>query len=563
MPDLARRLAVARGDELADVVVEGGQVFSAFTREWLETEIAICDGYVAGLGEYAGKEVVHARGKYVVPGFIDAHMHLESSKLLVDEFARLVLPLGTTTVVADPHEIANVLGTDGVHWLADLADEVPLDIYFMASSCVPASRFESPRRALTAGDLEGLLRRRRVLGLAEMMNYPGVVAGDPHELEKLALRASHVDGHAPGVLGKELQAYAGAGIRSDHEVSMLEEGRERLRAGMWVLIREASAARNLEALLPLVEEFGPGRLAFCTDDREPEHIAAEGHMNSIVRAAVERGVAAEDALVMASLNGALWHGLGHLGALAPGFQADLLLLPDLESFEPELVLKRGRPVEEVLRPDVPDWVKNTVRAQSVANNDFQIPWEGGRARVIGLIEGQLVTEALEEEPKVEDGLAVADPARDLAKIAVVERHLATGRIGLGFVRGFGLERGAMASTIAHDAHNIVVVGMDDGDMARAVQRLAEMGGGLCVIADRGVQAELPLPVAGLLSDAPLAEVVEGSRACVKAAEALGCNFPAPFQTLSFLALSVIPKLKITDRGLVDVDRFEVVPLPAG
>jgi adenine deaminase len=560
MLDLARRLAVARGDELADVVVEGGKVFSAFTREWLETEIAICEGYIAGLGEYAGKEVVHARGKYVVPGFVDAHMHLESSKLSVDEFARLVLPMGTTTVVADPHEIANVLGTDGVHWLADLADEVPLDIYFMASSCVPASRFESPRRALTAGDLEGLLRRRRVIGLAEMMNYPGVVAGDPHELEKLALRASHVDGHAPGVLGKDLQAYAAAGIRSDHEVSTLEEARERLRAGMWVLIREASAARNLEALLPLVAEFGPDRLAFCTDDREPEHIAAEGHMNSIVRAAVEGGVAVEDALVMASLNGALWHGLGHLGALAPGFQADLLLLPDLESFEPELVLKRGRPVEEIPRPEVPDWVKNTVHVQSVANNDFQIPWQGGAARVIGLIEGQIVTEALEEEPKVEEGLAVADPTRDLAKIAVVERHLATGRIGLGFVRGFGLQRGAMASSIAHDAHNIVVVGVDDGDMARAVQRLAEMGGGLCVIADRGVQAELPLPVAGLLSDARLAEVVEASQACVAAAEALGCTFPAPFQTMSFLALSVIPKLKITDRGLIDVDEFEVVSL---
>jgi adenine deaminase len=560
MPDLARRLAVARGDELADVVIEGGKVFSVFTREWLETEVAICDGYVAGLGTYAGKEVVHASGKYVVPGLIDAHMHLETVKLLVNEFARLVLPMGTTTVVADPHEIANVLGTDGVHWLADLADEVPLDIFFMASSSVPASKFESPRRALTAGDLEGLLHRRRVIGLAEMMNYPGVVAGDPHELEKLALRASHVDGHAPGVLQKNLQAYAAAGIRSDHEVSTLEEGRERLRAGMWVLIREASAARNLEALIPLVEEFGPHRLAFCTDDREPEHIASEGHMNSIVRAAVEQGVSPEDALMMASLNGALWHGLREFGAIAPGFHADLLLLPDLKSFEPETVLKRGRPVEEIPRPEVPEWVKSTVRIQPVAINDFQIPWEGGAARVIGLIEGQIVTEALEEEPKVENGFAVADPERDLAKIAVVERHLGTGRIGLGFVRGFGLKRGAMASSIAHDAHNIVVVGVDDGDMARAVQRLAEMGGGLVVINERGVQAELPLPVAGLLSDAPLTDVVDASRACVEAAEALGCTFPAPFQMLAFLALSVIPKLKITDRGLIDVDKFEVVPL---
>jgi adenine deaminase len=561
MPDLARRLAVARGDEIADVVIEGGKVFSVFTREWLETEIAICDGYVAGLGSYAGKEVVHARGQYVVPGLIDAHMHLESSKLLVDEFARLVLPMGTTAVVADPHEIANVLGTDGIHWLADLADEVPLDIFFMASSSVPASKFESPRRALTLGDLQGLLHRRRVIGLAEMMNYPGVVAGDPAELGKLGLEsASHVDGHAPGVLGHDLQAYAAAGIRSDHEISSLEEGRERLRAGMWVLVREASAARNLEALVPLIEEFGPARMAFCTDDREPEHIAEEGHMNSIVRRAVELGVSPEDALVMATLNPATWHGLRDFGAVAPGYVADLLLLPDLESFQPEVVLKRGAPVEEFPRPEVPEWVKHTVRVQPTASNDFAIPWEGGTARVIGLVQGQIVTEALQEEVRAEDGVAVADPARDLAKIAVVERHLGTGRIGLGFVRGFGLERGAMATTIAHDAHNIVVVGIDDGDMARAVGRLSETGGGLVVIADRGVQAELPLPVAGLLSEEPYEEVVEASEACLQAARNLGCTFPAPFQTLSFLALSVIPKLKITDRGLIDVDSFQIVGL---
>ncbi|HXV56851.1 MAG TPA: adenine deaminase [Gaiellaceae bacterium] len=560
MPALARRLAVARGDELADLVIQGGRVFSAFTREWLQTDVAVCDGFVAGLGEYAGKEVVHADGKYVVPGFVDAHVHLESSKLLVDEFARLVLPLGTTAVVADPHEIANVLGTDGVHWLADLCAQVPLDVFFMASSCVPASVYESPRRALTAGDLEGLLRRRRVIGLAEMMNFPGVIAGDPHELEKLALPASHVDGHAPGVLGKDLQAYAAAGIRSDHECFTAEEGRERLRAGMWVLIREASAARNLAALLPLVEEFGPHRLAFCTDDREPEHIAEDGHVNSMVRDAVAQGVSPEDALVMATLNPCLWHGLSHLGALAPGYQADVLLLPDLERFEPELVLKAGRRVEEIPRVEVPEWVKRSVNIEPVAVNDFRIPWNGGKARVIGLVEGQIVTESLEEEPRVEKGLAESDPARDLLKIAVVERHLSTGRIGLGFVRGFGLETGALASTIAHDAHNIAVVGADDGDMARAAQRLAETGGGIVVVEHRGVRAELPLPVAGLLSDAPLAEVVEASEACVEAARALGCTYPSPFQTLAFLALSVIPKLKLTDRGLVDVDRFQLVPL---
>jgi adenine deaminase len=271
MPDLARRLAVARGDEPADLVIRGGRVLSVFTREWLETDVSIADGYVAGLGDYEGVDELDASGRFVVPGFIDAHMHLESPKLLPDELARLILPLGTTTVVADPHELANVLGTDGVHWLADFCTGIPLDVYFMASSCVPASRFESPRRALTAGDLEGLLRRRRVLGLAEMMNFPGVIAGDESELTKLGLAgATHVDGHAPGVLGKQLNAYVAAGIRSDHEALTVEEGRERLRAGMWLLIREASVARNLEALLPLVREYGTGRIAFCTDDKDPD-----------------------------------------------------------------------------------------------------------------------------------------------------------------------------------------------------------------------------------------------------------------------------------------------------
>jgi adenine deaminase len=559
MVDLSRRLAVARGDERAELVIRGGRVFSAFTREWLDTDVAIVGGVVAGLGDYEGEEELDAGGRYVVPGFVDAHLHLESSKLLVDEFARLVLPLGTTAVVADPHEIANVLGTDGVHWLLDACDGLPLEVYFMASSCVPASSFESPRRELTPGDLEGLLRRRRMLGLAEMMNFPGVISGSEQELAKLRL-ARHVDGHAPGVLGRQLNAYAAAGIRSDHEAFTAEEGRERLRAGMWLLIREASAARNLRALIPLVQEFGPHRIAFCTDDREPEHIADDGHINSMVRDAVALGTAPEDALVMASLNPATWHGLDHLGALAPGFQADVLLLPDLESFVPELVLKRGRPVDEIPEAVVPEWVKNTVRVSHVGSNDFHIPWAEGPARVIGLVPEQIVTASLVETPKVENGLAVADPDRDLAKIAVIERHLGTGRMALGFVQGFGLQRGAFGATLSHDAHNVVVVGVDDGAMARVVGRLRELGGGIVVVEEQGVRAELPLPVAGLLSDRPLAEVLDASHRINEAARALGATFPAPFQMLAFLALSVIPSLKITDRGLVDVDRFELVPL---
>ena len=351
MTDLSRRLAVARGDEPADLVVRGGRVLSVHTREWLDADVAICDGWIAGVGSYSGRETIDAEGRHVVPGLIDAHMHLESSLLLVDEFAKLVLPLGTTTVVADPHEIANVLGSDGVHWLIDACAELPLDVFFMAPSCVPASRFESPRRPLTEGDLEGLLRRRRVLGLAEMMNFPGVIGGDPSELAKLTLGgAGHVDGHAPGVLGPRLQAYVAAGIRSDHEATTIEEGRERLRAGVWLLIREASAARNLDALLPLIGELGPDRIAFCTDDREPSQIAREGHINSMVRRAVELGVDARDALTIASHNAATWHGLiRSRRGRPPVHRADLLLLPDLEGIRARFGAEgwatgaRGRP----------------------------------------------------------------------------------------------------------------------------------------------------------------------------------------------------------------------------
>src|SRR4051812_34403653 len=445
---LAKRLAVARGDEPADLVIRGGKVLSVFTREWLSTDVAVADGYIAGLGEYEGRETIDATGRFVVPGFVDAHMHLESSKLLVDEFARLVLPFGTTAVVADPHEIANVLGTDGVHWLLDATAGLPIDVYFMASSCVPASSFESPRRRLTPGDLDALLRRRRVIGLAEMMNFPGVVSGAPSELAKLAL-AQHVDGHAPGVHGSSLQAYAAAGIRSDHEAYTEDEGRERLRAGMWLLIREGSAARNLQALLPLLAEYGPGRIAFCTDDREPEHIADDGHINSMVRDAVAFGIDPESALVCATLSPALWHGLDHVGAVAPGYQADLLVLPDLERFVPDAVLKAGRAVAEVPRAEVPDWVRHTVRIGAFGPEMFRIPWTGGDARVIGIVPGQIVTDGVVGTPIHRAGEALADPAHDLAKIAVVERHLGTGRVGLGFVRGFGLQRGALASTVAH------------------------------------------------------------------------------------------------------------------
>ncbi|MGH2788862.1 MAG: adenine deaminase [Actinomycetota bacterium] len=567
MSDLTRLIAVARGDAAPDVVIEGGSVFSVFTKEWLEADVGIVDGFVAGLGSFEGGERVDARGLYVVPGFIDAHVHTESSKLMVDEFARAVLPHGTTAVVTDPHEIANVLGTDGVHWLLDVAEGLPLDIYVMASSCVPASRFESPRRPLSPGDMESILRRSFALGVAEMMNFPAVIAGDDSEIAKLAVRgSSHVDGHAPGVTGRELDAYIAAGIRSDHEATTYEEALEKRRKGMWVLIREASNARNLVDLLPLVRDFGPENCAFCTDDREPDMLVREGHINQMCRTAVEHGIAPEDALLMATLHPARYHGLEYHGAIAPGYRADISLLGDLVRFDPQKVFKDGRLVVvdgEVLpfeRREVPIWVRRSVRSEPVTEADFAIESSGRRLRVIEVVPGQILTKERVEKPLVVDGMAVADPDRDLAKIAVIERHHATGRMGKGFVSGFGLKSGAFASTVAHDAHNIVVVGISDADMAMCAARLTETGGGIVAVEGEVVLGDLPLPVAGLLSDEPVEVVVERLDALHEILGNLGVEIDAPFMTLSFLALSVIPALKITDHGLIDVDRFEVVPL---
>ncbi len=553
-------MAVARGDEPADLVLAGGKVLSVFTKEWLDVDVAIKDGHVVGLGRYEGVERRDVSGAYIVPGFIDAHMHIESSKLTVDEFARAVLVHGTTAVVADPHEIANVLGTDGIHWLLDCCSDLPLDVYVMASSCVPASRFESPRRPFTTGDIESLLRRHRTIGVAEMMNFPGVIAGDPAEVAKLTTGLTdHVDGHAPGVRGPALNAYIAAGIRSDHEATTYEEALEKRRLGMWVMLREASIARNLRDLLPLVKKFGSERCMFCTDDREPSFIVEEGHINQMVRVAVAEGVSPEDAIVMATINPAGYHRLWHLGAIAPGYQADILVLDDLVSFNPREVLKRGAP-PRFTKLLAPEWVRQTVHLAPVAAESFRISAGPRLIRVIRVIPGQLLTGIDKLEPAVREGTIVADVARDLVKIAVLERHHASGRIGLGFATNIGLQRGAFASTVAHDAHNVVVLGVDDADMAACACRLAEIGGGV-VIADGGrVVEELPLPIAGLMSDQPLAQVHERLTSMERRLRGMGVAMTAPFMTLSFLALSVIPELKITDRGLVDVARFQLVPL---
>ncbi|MBE2320688.1 adenine deaminase [Solirubrobacter sp. CPCC 204708] len=534
-------IAVARGDAEPDTVITGARVFSAFTREWLSGDVALHGGKIAGVGSYDGGERIDAGGRYLVPGFIDAHVHLESAKLVPVEFARAVVPRGTTAVVCDPHEIANVAGVEGVEWLLSATDELPLDVFVMAPSCVPASGFESPCGPFGPDEMRRVLEHPRALGVAELMNFPGVIAGDPDVLATMV--AAHRDGHAPGVRGRALNAYVAAGISTDHEAFTAEEALEKRRAGMWVLIREASNARNLRALLAMVREHGPDYCAFCTDDREPDFLFREGHLDQMCRVAVSEGVAAEEVLVMASLHGARAHGLLDRGAVAPGYVADLVLLDDLVDFHASLVLKGGR--EPVYAAGVPGELRDTMRSVPVS---FGV--SGDWVRVIEIEPGQLITGA---------GVGRVGDA-DLAKIAVIERHHATGRVGLGFVRGFGLRAGAFASTVAHDAHNLVVVGVDDGDMALCAARAQELGGGLVVARDGEVMGELALPIAGLLADAPLEEVAEGLEGLQDVLRGMGVEIDAPFMTLSFLALSVIPSLKITDQGLVDVDAFRLVDL---
>jgi adenine deaminase len=561
----SRLLAVARGDAAPDLVVAGARVFSAFTREWLDGDVAVADGRIAGIGRYDGGERIDGAGRFLVPGLIDAHVHVESSKLLPAEFARVVVARGTTAVVCDPHEIANVLGAAGVDWLLDATEGLPLRVYAMAPSCVPASALESPRGPLGPDEMAAILRHERAIGVAEVMDFPSVIAGDPDVLAKVALHA-HVDGHAPGVTGRGLDTYAAAGIRSDHESTTWEEALEKRRRGLWVLLREASNARNLTALLELVRRHGPEYCAFCTDDREPDMLVREGHIDAMCRQAVAEGIAPEDALVMATLHPARCHGLAELGAIAPGFHADMALLDDLESFRAAVVIAGGAVAARDGRalpfgaPPVPGWVRDSVNAAPPAAGAFDLGPAGDRVRVIEIVPGQLITLAAQEPPAVSDGRVVADPDRDLAKLAVIERHHATGRVGVGLVRGFGLRSGAFASTVAHDAHNIVVVGADDASMAACAARLIELGGGIAVAGGGAVRGELALPVAGLLSEEPAEAVVERLDELVALLLEQGVTIDAPFMTLSFLALSVIPELKLTDRGLVDVAGARVVPL---
>jgi adenine deaminase len=559
-------IAVARGEEQADLLLRDARLVNVLSGELHPADIALYDGRVVGFGAYKARDIVDLGGKFVCPGFVDAHVHLESSMVRPSEFARAVVPRGTTAVVCDPHEIANVSGLEGVRYILDASEGLPLSVYVMAPSCVPATQMETAGAELTAVDIAQLLTHERVLGLAEMMNFPGVLFRVPAVLEKIKIAGNRpVDGHAPGLSGMDLNAYVAAGVRSDHECTELEEAREKLRRGMHIMIREGTTARNLHTLLPLVHAGCVHLCHFCTDDRHPETLLREGHIDDIVRKAIAWGLDPLIAIQMATINTAEYFGLRDVGAVAPGYRADLLVLDDLEAVQVAQVYSGGVLVAEGGRflpagsdsEDVP--IQPSIQVD-LSRLSLSIPAGQGPARVIGVIPGQIVTEDLRLEPTIKDGCVVSDPSRDLLKMAVIERHHGTGNVGLGLVQGVGLGRGALASSVAHDSHNILVVGANDEDMRAAIASIVEMGGGQVAVAGGRVQACCPLPIAGLMSDASLVEVRDQVEALTQAAHSLGCTLPDPLMTMSFLALPVIPSLKLTDKGLVDVNRFEVVPL---
>jgi adenine deaminase len=573
MDELRRRIRIARGEEPADLLLRNARLVNVCSGECYPADVALADGLVVGIsgagGGYRGQQERDLQGRWLAPALMDGHMHIESTMLVLSEFARIVVPRGVTTVMLDPHEFANVLGVEGIRYVLESGRGLPLNAYVMLSSCVPASSFESPYRVLMAEDLLPLLQDERVLGLAEMMNMPGVLSGDEQVLAKImATQRSGlvVDGHAPGLSEADLCAYATAGVMSDHECTTREEARQRIRLGMWLMIREGSAARNMDDLLPLVKELHPPRVLFVTDDRDPQDLTSRGHIDSMVRRAIELGLDSVEAIRLASYNTAQYFRLHNRGAIAPNFVADLVVLDDLATFAVESVYKDGKLVAQAgeLLVDAPSTaftgVTGTVHVGAISLQDLRIAGKAGLVEVVGIEPGQITTVHLREEALIVDGAIVADPTRDLLKLVVIERHHASGSVGLGLVKGFGLRKGAIASSVAHDAHNLVIAGANDRDILKAALALEEMGGGFVCVVDGEVQASVPLPLGGLVSSLPVAELVQQLRKLDAAAAALGCTLEHPCMTLSFLSLSVIPSLKLTDQGLIDVETFTLLPL---
>ncbi len=565
MTDLSTLLAVARGDQPADLKFTNARVVNVLTEEVEETEIAVSGPRIAGIGPgYEAAETLDLAGQFVLPGLIDAHVHIESSLATPPEFARAVVPGGTTTVVSDPHEIAHVHGLEGIRYMLAASEGLPLSTFVMASSCVPATHMGTAGAVLDATDLASL-DHPRVLGLAEFMNFPGAIHGAPDALEKLrAFSGRVIDGHAPGVGGKDLNAYVASGPRSDHECTTPEEAIEKLRRGLWVFFREATNARNLLALLPALSQRSRRRIALCTDDRQPADLLDEGGVDGMLRTLISEGVDPIEAIGLATINPAEYFGLHDRGAIAPGRRADLVVVSSLAELRAHSVFCGGKLVAEDGRalwsPKAAPSPPKPSMAITVEALDFSIPRRGGRTRVIRAVPDQIVTDQEVVTPSIEGEMVVADTDRDLLKIAVVERHSGSGRVGLGLVTGIGLQRGAIAGTVAHDHHNIIVIGVDDTSMRNAVRTVADLEGGLAVTAGEEVLAVLPLPVGGLMSDATIEQIRAGLDAVVQSARDLGSPLHDPFMAMSFLGLEVIPTLKITDLGLVDVDAFEPVDL---
>ena len=564
--ELGTLIRYARGDEPAELLLKNARVINVFSGEIMSTNVAVVHSRIVGLGDYEAEETIDLGGSYLAPGFIDAHVHIESAMVPPSEFARAVVPRGATTVVTDPHEIANVLGLDGIRFMFESAKHGPLSMFVMASSCVPATNMETNGAVLHWYDLVSLQNDPWVLGLAEVMNFPGVVAGEEEVLNKLRIfREMVIDGHCPGLTDKNLQAYIASGIASDHECTTVEEAREKLRMGMTIFIREATNAHNLKNLLPVVTEANHHRICFCTDDRQPADLLDEGHIDFMVRTAIAEGIDPIMAMRMATWNPAAYFRLHDRGAIVAGRRADLIVFDDLQAPRPRLVFRGGKLVAKdgkmlVPRRELPDRALRHTMSVAWDQVDLTIPAEGREARVIGAIPDQLVTESLVAEIPSIDGVAVTDPEQDILKMAVIERHMYSGQVGKGFVKGIGLKRGAIASSVAHDHHNIVVIGVDDASMFTAARRVARLGGGMVTAEGEQILAETPLPLAGLMSTKPVEVVRDQVDATIAAAQSLGSPLHDPFMAMSFLALEVIPSLKLTDKGLVDVDQFKIVPL---
>ena len=572
MRDIQHKLSVARGETPADLLFKNARLVNVISGELHEANVAVDDGRVIGFGDYEAKEIIDIAGAFLAPSLIDGHFHVESTMVTIPEFARAVVPHGTGAMVIDPHEYANVLGMDGIRYVLESSKNLPIDFFIMLPSCVPATHLETAGARFTADDLAFMMSDDRIAGVAELMNYPGVFLGHESELAKIeAGRGKVIDGHAPGLRGKNLNAYALAGVRSDHESTELEEAREKLRLGMHLLVREGSTERNLEHIIALVTPQNSANCSFATDDKLPGDLVNEGHIDHSIRKAIKHGVPPVTAIQMGTINTARYYRLKNQGAIAPRYWADFIVFDDLAEFKIKRVYKKGMLVAENGKylggtSPITEQPRSTMNLSYRAPADFEVAAPIGasakKIRVIEIVPHQIVTKEVLEAPKVLDGKIVSDPERDILKLVVVERHRATGNVGVGFVRGFGLKRGALGSTVAHDAHNVVVVGVSDSDIVAAIQALEAMRGGQVAVAGGKIETSLPLPIAGLVSDQPLEFVIQKIAELSAAAARLGCALDTPFMSLSFLSLSPIPALKLTDQGLVDAVNLKLTTLIA-